>query len=278
MNLSETIKTRLEYMTKSEQRIAAYYFKSPNGFAFNTLGEVARDIDTSTTSVIRFCQKIGFNGYKDFQFAVRDSFRFGLTLPDKFKITVDINNSSSPLSKTVSNAVACIEQTFYNFDEALINKAVAEILSAQRVFCFGLKESYALAHYAYTRFLTVRSNVYMLTSGQSGEIESILSLNKSDICIFFLFHRYTHPAPKILELLKKQGVKIILVTSPPFDDIEKGVEILFPCSVNINGIKNSSVAPICLLDHICNALVVSNSEKGLEYMRNCEALFKDFTF
>ncbi len=276
MNITETIKVNIDKMTKSEKRIAAYFLGNPNIFAFETLDDTALKIDTSTTSVIRFCRKVGFSGYKDFQDAVRESIRGNLTLPDKFNRT--IKNGDSELLRTVRNAESCIEKTFDEISEKSINEAVKAIVEANRVFCFGLRESFALAHYAYTRFLTVRSNVFMLSAGQTGEIESILGMGTGDVCIFFLFHRYTKPAPEILELLLKQGVTVILITSPPWDELCTDGTILLPCYVDINGIKNSSVAPICLTDHLCNSAVAASGTETLEYMKRSEELFGKFTF
>lgn len=278
MKITETIKSNLNNMTKSEQKIAAYFLGNPSTFAFETLDNIAAKIDISTTSVIRFCRKLSFSGYKDFQDCVRTDFKYQLTLPDKFNRTVKAKNTNSQSPLTVKNSINCIVQTFNSIPAENINSAVKAIYDAKRVFCYGLKESFALAHYAYTRFLTIRSDVFILSAGHGGEIESVLSLGKDDVCIFFLFHRYTNPAPQILELLKKQGAKIILITSPPYDELEFNATILLPCFVDINGIKNSAVAPICLIDHLCNSAVIENGDKTLDYMKKSEALFKEFTF
>ncbi len=278
MNIAEIIKSNLHQMTKSEHKIATHFLGNPNAFAFETLDDIAAKIDISTTSVIRFCRKIGFSGYKAFQDCVRTCFKHELTLPDKFSRAFSVETHDMQFSRTVRNAINCIEYTFNNIPATRIYDATNAIINAKRVFCFGLKESFALAHYAYTRFLTIRSDVFILSAGQSGEIESVLSLGKDDVCVFFLFHRYIKPAPKILELLKKQGTKVILITSPPYDELETNATILLPCLVDINGIKNSAVAPICLTDHLCNSAVVASGGKTLDYMKKSEVLFKEFTF
>ncbi len=278
MNTLEKIKIALDDMTKSEQKVAAHFLKHPEDFAFNTLGIMAEKINVSTTTVIRFCYKASFDGYKDFQQSVQENLNFFKTLPDKFKRTVDNADTALPFSRIINNTLYCIEKTFKNLSEEKINTAVKEIKKAHRVFCFGLKESYSLAHYTYTRLLTVRDNVFILSAGQSGEIESLLSLKENDICIFFLFHRYTRLSVKILEALKKQGIKVMLVTSAPYDEIEKNAEILFPCEVNIESIKNSYAVPITLIDCLCNSLAIETGEEALDYMKNCETLFKEFTF
>lgn len=278
MDIVEIIKSNLDNMTKSEYAVATYFLENQNQFAFDTLDSIAEKAKTSTTSVLRFCRKNGFDGYKAFQEEVRNSVKYQFTLPDKFRITSTAEATDLQASKYALNAIACIKNTFSNISENIISLAAEKILNASRVFCFGLKESFSLAHYAYTRFLTLRSNVFILSAGQSGEIESLLSLQEGDVCIFYLFHRYTKQSPQILKELKKRGVTVILITSPPFNLVESDADILFPCFVDIDGIKNSYVAPACLTDCICNCIVIKSGTKTLDYMKKCEELFEGFTF
>ncbi len=278
MNIIEIIKSNIGKMTKSENTVATYFLENPNQFAFETLDSIAEKINVSTTSVLRFCRKNGFDGYKAFQDEVRKGFKYQFTLPDKFKIATTSEDSDSQFPQSAINAIACIEDTFRNLPKNCISHAAEEIIKADRVFCFGLKESFALAHYAYTRFLTVRNDVYLLSAGQGSEIESLLSLRKGDVCVFYLFHRYTKQSPQILKTIKKQGAQVILITSPPYDEIEKDATILLPCYVDINGIKNSSAAPVCITDCLCNSVVSKSGCKTLDYMKQSEALFKNFTF
>lgn len=275
MNVTELIKSRLHIMTRSEHKIAMHFLERSDDFAFETLDDIAIKIDTSTTSVLRFCRRLDFSGYKELQEAVRREFKHKMTLPDKFRRTVE-GAEDTRVQRTVKNSVSCIEKTFADLTDKQLNGAAGLIATAKRVFCFGLRESFALSHYAYTRFLNVRDNVFILNAGN--EIESVLNAGKGDVCIFFLFHRYTKPAPEILTLLKNQGVTVILITSAPYEELEASASVLLPCFVDVNGIKNSAVAPICIIDHLCNSVAVEIGDNALDYMKRAEALFDEFTF
>ena len=158
-------------------------------------------------------------------------------------------------------------------NEEQISSAARLVCQAERVFTFGSRESYALAHYAYTRLLSVRPNVSILQTA-SGQIESVLSLGQGDVCIVFLFHRYTLHTVKLLELLKKRHVSVILVTDPPCEDVASTAEVLLPCLVDCGGIKNTAVAPVVLMDYFCDAVAAKLGDQSLEYMKNAEALFR----
>lgn len=271
MNMVEIIKDSLDDMTRSERQVASHYMAHPNDFAFCTLDAIAGKIDTSTTSVLRFCRRIGFKGYKDFQQSVRQQISIQPQLPEKFQRSV--GSDTNLLLHKVARDVQCIQDTFQAMEDAALLRAVELIGNADRVYTFGSRESYALAHYGYTRFLSVRPDVFVLQS-TSEQIESVLSLGRGDVCIVFLFHRYTRQTLKLLELLKQRQVSVILVTDPPCDDVEHLADVVLPCLVDCGGIKNTSVAPVVLMDYLCDAVAANLGERSLEHMKNAEALFR----
>ena len=274
MKVVEKINCCYEEMTKTERQVASYFLGHSNDFTFCTLDKLAAHINTSTTSVIRFCRRLGFEGFKPFQEALRNDLKYQQPdLPDKLQRTLDATAKDERLARTVAQNIRCIQQTFCDIPYESLTRSVQMIADARRVYTFGMKESFALSHYAYTRFLTVRPDVYML-GGNNGEVESVLSLTDEDLCIVYLFHRYTKQTLQLLPMLQKQGVKIIIVTSQPYDQLEQYASLILPCCVDAGGIKNSAVAPICLADYLCNAVAVMGGEKTLAYMQKSEELFR----
>ena len=62
MNIAETIRSKTEQMTRSETSVATYVLEHMNDVAFFTLDELAAQTELSTTSVLRFCRRLGFTG------------------------------------------------------------------------------------------------------------------------------------------------------------------------------------------------------------------------
>lgn len=272
MTLMETVKGALGEMTKSERQVAAYYFANAGDFAFFTLDKMADSVETSTTSVLRFCRRLGFAGYKDFQQAVRQELHRQPDLLDKLHRT---QSSDDLLNKTLDQNMACIQNTFAAMPYDRLVDTVGLLTKARRVYTFGMKESFALAHYAYTRFGSVRPEVHLLGAGMNGEVEALLDITPADVCLAFLFHRYTKQSLHILESLKNRGVPVVLVTAAPYDQVEAMATVLLPCRVDADGIKNTAVAPVCLADYLCNALAVENSDAAAMRMQQLEKLYQE---
>ncbi len=275
MNLVETIRQNIETMTRSERQVAAYYFGHVSDFAFFTLDKIAVAVGTSTTSVLRFCRRLGFAGYKDFQQAVQSQIHRQPDLVDKFQRTRTGAPGDALLEKTVRLGMECVQKTFGEMPYDRICDAVQRIAWAKRVFTFGMKESFALAHYACSRFTTVRDEVHLLGAGFNGDVEGILDLTPEDVCLVYLFHRYTKQSLSVLNMLKKQGVCVILVTSAPYEQLERYAAVLLACHVDADGIKNTAIAPVCLADYLCNAVAVQLGDAALQRMQQLETLFRE---
>jgi len=276
MSIVEKIRHNLDDMTRSERQVASYCLGRLSDTAFYTLDKMALEAQTSTTSVLRFCRRLGFVGFRDFQEAVRAELKYHPGLPSKYQRIIGQDISDSLLAQTIQQGTDCIRKSFQELPYERICQAVNLIAGARRVFTCGMRESYAMACYALTRFQTVRANVYPLEVGTQGNWESILSLGKEDVCVFYLFHRYTAQSLQLLKLLKQQGVQVILVTSPPCDTVAKYAAVLLPCHVDIGGIKNSYLAPVCLADYLCSAVAAAGGQAALEHMKQSEALFREF--
>ena len=274
MSVVELIRLELESMTRSEQQVAAFALGHMGDIAFFTLDELAQQTAVSTTSVLRFCRRLGFDGYKQFQQTVRADLKYSPDLLDKFHRAADNHLEDALLAQTVQQGIRCIQQTFRELPFELIEEAVKRIADARRVYIFGMRESQALAAYAYSRLLTVRRDVFLYQDGFSGNVEALLSLTGEDIFLVYLFHRYTRQTLRLLEILKQQGVKVILVTSPPVDTVARFATVLLPCQVDGGGIKNTALAPICLADYLCNAVSMTHAEDTLQRMKQSEELFR----
>lgn len=272
MDLLNKIRASLDEMTTSERYTASYCLEHTDDFAFYTLDRIAAEIKTSTTTVIRFCRRLGFRGFKDFQDALRVHIRTQLELPDKFQQTMDSSSKNDLLTQTIQRNFSCIQNTFRKIPFESLNQAVHYIVNAKRVFTFGMKESFAQAHYTYTRLLAVRDNVFILNAGY--DIESILSLRTDDICIVYCFPRYVNQSLQVLQILKEHGIPTILVTSEPYDRLKTYATLILPCHVDIHGIKNSAVASICLSDYLCNAVALQNGDNTMKHLKDSEVLFK----
>src|SRR5690349_7528633 len=73
--LSGYIRTRFDEFSRSQKDVAQYIVDHLDEAAFQTAEELARRASTSSSTVVRFSQALGFEGFPELQQAARDEYR-----------------------------------------------------------------------------------------------------------------------------------------------------------------------------------------------------------
>src|SRR2546421_5395165 len=73
--LSAYIRVRFDEFSRSQKDVAQYIVDHLDEAAFQTAEELARRASTSSSTVVRFSQALGFEGFPELQQAARDEYR-----------------------------------------------------------------------------------------------------------------------------------------------------------------------------------------------------------
>lgn len=115
MKLNEFLKPNNVEFSKSDKKIYDVVLKHPAHVQLMTIQKLATDAQTSVASVQRYCKKIGYTGFKEFKFQLKNY------LLQRFDFE---KNNSSYLSNylKVANSFKNIEEDkISDFAEALVN-------------------------------------------------------------------------------------------------------------------------------------------------------------
>src|SRR4051812_49664672 len=78
LTLSEEIRQRFDEFSRSQKDVGQYIVDHLEEVAFHTAEELARRANTSSSTVVRFAQALGFEGFPDLQEAAREEYRHGI--------------------------------------------------------------------------------------------------------------------------------------------------------------------------------------------------------
>src|SRR5579884_1419041 len=73
--LSEYIRSGFDHFSRSQKDVAQYIVDHLDEAAFQTAEELARRANTSSSTVVRFSQALGFEGFPELQAAAREEYR-----------------------------------------------------------------------------------------------------------------------------------------------------------------------------------------------------------
>ena len=75
LTLSAEIRQRFEEFSRSQKDVGQYIVDHLDEAAFHTAEELARRANTSSSTVVRFAQALGFEGFPELQSAAREEYR-----------------------------------------------------------------------------------------------------------------------------------------------------------------------------------------------------------
>ena len=210
LNLANKISDVYPNLNKTSKLIADVYFKEPRIFLNKNLQELGTITQTSGASVVRFCRKLGFKGFKDFQIACAQE------MPNKQDAMVDtiINTNDEPtsvlykLQLSLGKNIADIGKTI---DHKSLDAAVDLMRSAQQIYVAGEGASGLAAQDLFYKLIRSGKNVNFVQSSHIA-LEQVANINKEDILIVFSYSGLTQEPLLMAKQAKKNNAKIVAVT------------------------------------------------------------------
>jgi len=74
-NVIEELRRRFDLLTLSQKRIAEYIIDHSQAIAFSTINQIAARVGVNPSTVVRFCYRLGLNGFPDLQECMRQAVR-----------------------------------------------------------------------------------------------------------------------------------------------------------------------------------------------------------
>lgn len=135
----------------AEQRVADFILKNAEELIYLTVTELAERTQTSESTVVRLCQKIGYKGYQEFKIVLaRD-----LVEPtDAIYERIEESDALNAIKTKVFAANAqALQDTLEVLDDAELQRAIDAVTSAKRVEIYGVGGSGSIALDAYHKLL-----------------------------------------------------------------------------------------------------------------------------
>lgn len=130
MNLMETIHLHKNDFSKTEHKVYDYIVQNPTAIETATITKIAELCQVSTSGILRFCQVLGYKGYKDFRFDM-------LHYLHQEHVEVNPENLFDELT---SKYLSVIRQ-FNNIDQNKLNQLIKQIKNTKNIYIIGVHYS-----------------------------------------------------------------------------------------------------------------------------------------
>ncbi len=174
-SISELARDRMEMLTPSERRVARALMASYPVAGLESLAQLASSASVTAPTVLRFVRKLGFEGYPEFQRALRAEVQERMSSPLSLYQTQMPGPRGSLLDKSLRAFHQGLDKTFRSIPRSEF-RAVVRLLSDERrpVMLTGGRFSQLLAHYLQAQLRMVRSGCALVGDSFDPRIDALL--------------------------------------------------------------------------------------------------------
>lgn len=216
MGIIDQIQQREDF-TETEQEVIRYLMQNSGAMEQLTIRKVAEDTYSSNASVIRFCRKLGYQGFRAFKVA------FVRELESRKYIVNDIDysrpfNSQAPTAAIVNSIYSLHRESMdlmqSKLDIRALEQMVSCLLKSERIFLFGISDRKIALHSFMNRLLKI--GFFPIMATENNEEGHTCSYITSKDCALFVTYSGAHFSYRnCVKKLKKNHVPILLLTANP---------------------------------------------------------------
>jgi len=249
----------------AEQRVADFILKHAEELIYLTVTELAERTQTSESTVVRLCQKIGYKGYQEFKIMLaRDLVGPTETVYEE----IDKTDSLSALKNKIFQANAqALKDTIEVLADNELVRAVEALARARRVEVYGIGGSAPLALDAYHKFMKLGLCSVWLSDSDLMAMSSSL-LEAGDVVLGISHTGASRDVCDAMENAQNAGATTICITHRATSPITKVANIkLFTAAKETafgSDATSSRIAQLTIIDTLFAGIANQNYDHFLE--------------
>ena len=271
-DISERIRAIYSTLSKGQKKIANAVLNDYDKVAYLTAAKLGELVGVSESTVVRFADELGFEGYSQFQLAVQELVRIKLTPNQRIEITKQRIGRGDVIDNTMESDIAKIKYTMERLDRKAFSDAVDAILEAKNIYITGARSSEPIArHLAYNLSLIFDNVKFVIPTSSAEVFEQMYSIGEEDVVIAFSFPRYSSKMINGIKFARQKNAKVIVFTDSEVSPIAEFAHCLLIAQSDMASFMDSIVAPLSII----NAIVIEiTSRREREITERFDALEK----
>lgn len=204
MLLTDIIESQSNQFSATERKLVAYIRANPN-IIFKTITEVIEESGVGYGSIIRFCKKIGCEGFQDFKIRLATE-----NTGDQEKAEKE---EDSLLGKYRKMVFKQLDVTLRNTEDRNIVEVAETIMKARKIIILGFGGSFPMAEEFAYRLIRMGFDNVSLDADNHMQSYRVSLLNEEDAVFVFSFSGTTKEILDTVTVAKKMQAKIISFTN-----------------------------------------------------------------
>jgi DNA-binding MurR/RpiR family transcriptional regulator len=213
-------------------QIAAYSLDNPDEIAFGTAASIAASAGVQPSTMIRFAQVLGYDGFSSLQSIFRERLRVRNISYEERLSALRAGGSEDAGHLNILEGFAAasrksLDQMAAGMDPGLFDRAVATLAGAETIYIVARRRSFPVASYiAYALGkLDIRSQIVESASGLNPEIMSFAT--GRDAVIAISFSPYAPDTVAEVKAAAERNVPVVAITDSAFSPLAQFARVWF---------------------------------------------------
>jgi DNA-binding MurR/RpiR family transcriptional regulator len=224
LTLSAEIRSRFDEFSRSQKDVGQYIVDHLDEASFHTAEELARRANTSSSTVVRFAQALGFDGFPELQAAARDEYR---RARDGEQGAVDLANPPLfPIDQTEFEAALAadhvnVEETAKKLDRDEVDATIELISRADRIVLCGTDQMAFFASYLRHLLMLLDLRCEVVASPSQEGLAKLGRIDEHTVLVGFSAGR-PHPlVVRAVKLARNRRAATIAVVDATLSEVSK---------------------------------------------------------
>jgi len=272
------IQANYDILNPTEKKIANYILKNANDIEHLTTQELADKTETSKAAVTRFCQRLGYEGFKQFRISAIKEHVQGVK--DLHELVNEKDELDIIIKKLCnSNATACSDSSLL-IEEKKLEEVAKLILKSERVFLFGDGASAPIIIDFYQKMLRLGIICIHSLDRRLQSMQAVLATEKDVVLAFDLSGASQHTVNTV-KVARKKKCKTVGICNSIGSPLMKEAEISLYASARTNskltGTFGPRIALLCLVDCLFTGIIKFSNNRFSENLKiTMNAIIEDW--
>lgn len=264
--------------TRSELKIVRYLLSNYPAAGLNTVAHIAAAAGVSNPTVVRFANKMGFDGYQEFQSTllneVQERMSSPLSMLDARRPSLQQDNFYQHFLRASIHALESSMQMLPSEDfEAAVNFAADTGL---RAHCLGGRFSGFLAGLLWAHMKQLRAETKWINGAQADQVDQLVDLGKRDVLFVYDYRRYQIDTIRFARQAASQGARIVLFTDRWISPISEFASVTLTAPVDTVSPYDTMVPAIAQTEALIAALTARIADQSRTRIERLESLRRSY--
>jgi DNA-binding MurR/RpiR family transcriptional regulator len=263
-SLSKYIQARFDECSRSQKDVAQYIVDHLDEAAFQTAEELARRANTSSSTVVRFSQALGFEGFPELQAAAREEYRrlHQSASEGEARISMPLFSlDQSEFETALAADHVNVEETARRVSRASVEALIDAIVAAEKVVVAGTDQMAFFASYLRHLLMLLDLRVDVVASPSQEALARLGRIDERTLVVGLSAGR-PHPlVVRAMKLARHRGGQTAAITDATLSEVAKLGQIKLYYSSNSPAYVRSHAALLSLLQALAYGVYARDSSQ-----------------